>query len=50
MCWSMWTSGIARVPQLAVHLDRGVNAEGLKLDPQQHLLPVWGIGQRNGTG
>jgi aspartyl aminopeptidase len=36
--------GIARVPQLAVHLDRGVNAEGLKLDTQQHLRPVWGTG------
>jgi aspartyl aminopeptidase len=35
---------IARVPQLAVHLDRGVNNDGLKLDPQQHLRPVWGIG------
>ena len=37
---------IARVPQLAVHLDRGVNTEGLKLDPQQHLMPVWGVGSR----
>lgn len=35
---------IARVPQLAVHLDRGVNEEGLKLDRQQHLRPVWGSG------
>ncbi len=35
---------IARVPQLAVHLDRGVNDEGLTLDRQQHLRPVWGIG------
>ena len=35
---------IARVPQLAVHLDRGVNSEGLKLDTQQHLHPVWGTG------
>ena len=34
---------VARVPQLAVHLDRGVN-DGLKLDPQQHLQPVWGLG------
>ncbi|HEY5664154.1 MAG TPA: M18 family aminopeptidase [Ilumatobacter sp.] len=34
---------IARVPQLAVHLDRGAN-DGLKLDPQQHLQPVWGTG------
>ena len=35
---------IARVPQLAVHLDRGVNTDGLKLDAQQHLTPVWGVG------
>jgi aspartyl aminopeptidase len=35
--------GVARVPQLAVHLDRNVN-DGLKLDPQQHLRPVWGVG------
>jgi aspartyl aminopeptidase len=35
---------IARVPQLAVHLDRGVNDNGLKLDAQQHLRPVWGVG------
>lgn len=30
---------IARIPQLAVHLDRGVN-EALKLDRQQHMQPV----------
>ena len=35
---------VARVPQLAVHLDRNVNAEGLRLDAQQHLRPVWGVG------
>ena len=35
---------IARVPQLAVHLDRDVNANGLRLDPQTHLTPVWGVG------
>ncbi len=35
---------IARVPQLAVHLDRDVNEGGLKLDRQQHLTPVWGVG------
>ena len=35
---------VARVPQLAVHLDRNVNGEGLKLDTQQHLRPVWGVG------
>jgi aspartyl aminopeptidase len=34
---------LLRVPQLAIHLDRQVN-QGLKLDPQDHLLPVWGLG------
>jgi aspartyl aminopeptidase len=38
------TGPILRFPQLAVHLDRGVNAEGLKLDPQRHLNPVIGLG------
>jgi len=38
---------LLRVPQLAVHLDRGVNAEGLKLNAQQHLYPVWGLGDAN---
>jgi aspartyl aminopeptidase len=35
---------LLRVPQLAVHLDRSVNGEGLKLNPQVHLTPVWGTG------
>jgi aspartyl aminopeptidase len=35
---------LLRVPQLAIHLDRGVNSDGLRLDAQQHLLPVWGLG------
>ncbi|NED83596.1 M18 family aminopeptidase, partial [Streptomyces sp. SID11233] len=35
---------LLRVPQLAVHLDRGVN-DGLKLDRQRHLQPVWGLGE-----
>jgi aspartyl aminopeptidase len=34
---------LLRVPQLAIHLDRQVN-QGLKLDAQQHLLPIWGLG------
>jgi len=34
---------IARVPQLAIHLDREVNASGLVLNPQHHLTPVWAI-------
>lgn len=36
---------LLRVPQLAVHLDRSVNSEGLKLNPQQHLYPIWGLGE-----
>jgi aspartyl aminopeptidase len=35
---------LLRVPQLAVHLDRSVNPEGLKLNPQHHLYPIWGLG------
>ena len=30
-----------RLPSLAIHLDRSVK-EGLTLDPQRHLVPVWG--------
>jgi aspartyl aminopeptidase len=36
---------IARIPQLAIHLDREVNAAGLVLNSQQHLNPVWAIGR-----
>ncbi|MEZ5216779.1 MAG: M18 family aminopeptidase [Ilumatobacteraceae bacterium] len=35
---------IARIPQLAIHLDREISTQGLNLDKQQHLQPVWGIG------
>ncbi len=35
---------LLRVPQLAIHLDRDVNGGGLKLDPQRHLVPIWGVG------
>lgn len=35
---------VARVPQLAIHLDRDVNERGVVLDRQQHLSPVWGLG------
>ena len=35
---------LLRVPQLAIHLDRGVN-DGLVLDRQRHTQPVWGLGE-----
>lgn len=31
---------LLRVPALAIHLNRGVNKEGLKLNPQRHLPPL----------
>lgn len=40
---------VARVPQLAVHLDREVNDRGLILDRQQHLAPIWGLGEEGGS-
>lgn len=33
-----------RVPQLAIHLNRGVNQDGLKLNAQNHLTPIIGLG------
>jgi aspartyl aminopeptidase len=35
---------VLRVPQLAPHLDRDIRESGLKLDPQQHLVPIWSLG------
>jgi aspartyl aminopeptidase len=35
---------VLRVPQLAIHLDRKAN-DGLTLDRQRHLQPVWGLGE-----
>ena len=38
------TGPLLRLPQLAVHLDRGVNNNGLALDKQNETQPVWGLG------
>jgi len=35
---------VARIPQLAIHLDRGVTDKGLVLNAQNHLSPVMGAG------
>ncbi|MFO7689028.1 MAG: M18 family aminopeptidase [Cryobacterium sp.] len=37
------TGPFLRIPQLAVHLDREVN-NGLTLDRQRHLTPIFGVG------
>ena len=41
------TGPLLRFPQLAIHLDRAVN-EGLALDKQQHMNPVFGLGDPAG--
>ncbi len=40
---------LLRVTQLAIHLDRNVN-EGLVLDRQRHVNPIWGLGDPRPTG
>ncbi|GGO43080.1 MULTISPECIES: M18 family aminopeptidase [Streptomyces] len=35
---------LLRVPQLAIHMDRSVVSDGLKLDKQKHMQPIWGLG------
>ena len=37
------TGPVLRFPQLAVHLDRSVNTDGLVLNPQVHMNPVIGV-------
>ncbi|MBU1430448.1 M18 family aminopeptidase [Myxococcota bacterium] len=36
---------IAFIPNLAIHLNRGVNTEGLILNPHKHIRPVWALDQ-----
>lgn len=38
------TGPLLRFPQLAIHLDRGVNDNGLLLSKQQHMNPIFGQG------
>ncbi len=35
---------VLRVPQLAIHLHREINTDGLQLNKQRHMAPVWGLG------
>ncbi|MBA3709002.1 MAG: M18 family aminopeptidase [Planctomycetes bacterium] len=39
---------IARVPQLAIHLDRKINDDGLKLNAQTQLAPIWALARDGG--
>jgi aspartyl aminopeptidase len=32
-----------RIPNLAIHLNRDVNKEGLVVNPQTHLAPIWSL-------
>lgn len=41
------SSPLARIPQLAIHLDREISERGLLLDRQQHMNPVWGLGTQS---
>ena len=34
---------LLRVPNLAIHLQRELGKDGLKLDPQKHMVPVLGL-------
>ncbi len=34
---------LLRVPNLAIHLNRTVNTDGLKLNAQEHMVPVFGL-------
>ncbi|MEZ4333862.1 MAG: M18 family aminopeptidase [Myxococcota bacterium] len=37
---------VLRVPSLAIHLYREIHQEGLKLNAQQHLVPVLGLSEK----
>lgn len=37
---------VARVPNIAIHLNRGVNSDGMVLNAQKHLSPILGIGDK----
>jgi len=41
---------VLHLPQLAIHLDREIVTDGLKLNPQTHMAPVWGIGATDEGG
>ena len=36
---------LLRIPQLAIHLDGEFRSNGLNLNPQRHMVPMWGLGE-----
>ncbi len=43
ICQLPW---VARIPQLAIHLDRNLSKDGLKLNSQTEMTPVIGLGSQ----
>jgi aspartyl aminopeptidase len=41
---------VCRIPNLAIHLNRGVNKDGLVLNKQKHLPAVWALGDTKEPG
>jgi aspartyl aminopeptidase len=41
---------VLHLPQLAIHLDRDIVTTGLKVDPQAHTAPIWGLGGPDSDG
>jgi len=38
-----WKRTLLRIPNVAIHLNRTVNSDGLKLNPQTQMVPVMGL-------
>ncbi len=41
---------VCRIPNLAIHLNREVNKEGLVVNPQTHLVPIWALEAKGNAG
>lgn len=44
------SDALARIPQLAIHLDRDISEKGLHLDRHQHMTPIWGSTSQSFAG
>ncbi|MGH7666486.1 MAG: M18 family aminopeptidase [Candidatus Dormibacteria bacterium] len=41
---------LLRIPQLAPHLDASLRSEGLRLNPQTQMTPIWGMEREGAIG